>query len=165
MSSFLLIDGDHKCNKHVSKNKIKWDNWRRFISVMMMFSYYFHKCGRKCGYKFVYWEYDFILLLHGYPYVHWICNVFATFCFLNCIDFPCWHLGGCLLCIVCGMSTFLPIVAKGFKYITLSFAKKIMIGIGKNSFGSSDDFEFLFHPNLINSFFNATSHNMVELSY
>jgi hypothetical protein len=23
----------------------------------------------------------------------------------------------------------------------------------------------LFHPNLINSFFNATSHNMVELSY
>jgi hypothetical protein len=40
-----------------------------------------------------------------------------------------------------------------------------MIGIGINSFGSSDDFEFLFDPNLINSFFNATLHHMVEFSY
>ncbi len=123
MSSFLLIDRDNKCNKHVSQKK-NWDNWRRFISITMKFSCYFRKCGRNCGYKFVCWEYDFILLLYGYAYVYWICSVFVTFCFSNCIDFLCWHLGGCLLCIVCGMSTFLPIVAKGFQYITYVLQKR-----------------------------------------
>jgi hypothetical protein len=131
---------------------------------MMKFSCYFWKCGRNCGYKFVCWEYDSIFLLYGYAYVYWICNVLVTFCFSNCIDFPCWHFKRLYTMYCLWDVNFLTNCCQGIQIHYISFAKNIMTKIGRNSFGSSDDFGFLFHQNFINFFFNATSHHMVEFS-